>query len=69
MDKHTGPVYCSRLPHVPAGSWIKLAIEQCRVSCSYLCYPFRKAVTGLQSICSEQILVTSLDQAESSQLD
>lgn len=34
-----------------------------------LCYPFGNPVTGLQSICSEQILERSLVQAESPQLN
>lgn len=70
MDKLTDPVCAAPgCPWVPAGSWIQIALGQWQGSCPCLCYPFGKAVTGLQSICSEQILARSLDQAESAQVE
>ena len=64
MDKLSDPVSMAPgCPWGPAGSWIQPALGQWRGSCPCLPYPFGKSVTRLQSICSEQILARSLDQA------
>lgn len=65
-DKLTDPVSAAPgCSWAPAGSWTQPALGQWRGSCPCLCDPFGKPVTGLQSICSEQILLRSLHQAES----